>query len=215
MERKKPGLPPPQYTQQIINQPFVRGLADGSLSHEQVHALYRAGLALYRRVLQGAVPYRIKAWTSSTRPTSWAFAADGVAVEKALHESHLLQTKIRPAAMTPACTLYTSVLKAQSYAPVEVGSRRRSALLLGIPEGRRNNLYNACTDSAKPIQGLDRHLCRPRIQASTQRAIDICDELAQTASPQTRAAMTEIFVLCTKMEWLFWDSAWNLEKWKI
>ena len=27
--------------------------------------------------------------------------------------------------------------------------------------------------------------------------------------------MTDIFLRCTKMEWLFWDSAWYLESWKI
>lgn len=26
--------------------------------------------------------------------------------------------------------------------------------------------------------------------------------------------MTDIFLRCTKMEWLFWDSAWYLESWK-
>ena len=26
--------------------------------------------------------------------------------------------------------------------------------------------------------------------------------------------MTDIFLRCTKMEWLFWDSAWHLESWK-
>ena len=50
---------------------------------------------------------------------------------------------------------------------------------------------------------------------STSRAIDICDQLAATTTEVIRNKMTEAFVMATKMEWMFWDSAYNLEKWKI
>lgn len=52
-------------------------------------------------------------------------------------------------------------------------------------------------------------------EKATRKAIDICDALAELASDTVRKQMTDVFVLCSKMEWLFWDSAWRLEKWKI
>ena len=50
---------------------------------------------------------------------------------------------------------------------------------------------------------------------ATARAVGICDELAEAASEEIRQRMTDLFVRCTRMEWMFWESAWNLEKWKI
>ncbi len=51
--------------------------------------------------------------------------------------------------------------------------------------------------------------------ASTAEAVAICDSLAEAAGADTRRMMTDIFVRCTKMEWMFWDSAWRLEQWPI
>ncbi|MGL4667724.1 MAG: hypothetical protein ACRCWR_07320 [Saezia sp.] len=50
---------------------------------------------------------------------------------------------------------------------------------------------------------------------SVKQAIRICDELADTCTEEQRQAMTEVYVMCSKMEWLFWDSAWRMEEWKI
>ncbi len=50
---------------------------------------------------------------------------------------------------------------------------------------------------------------------STAKAIEICDQLAEETTAEIRTKMTEAFVMATKMEWMFWDSAYNLERWKI
>jgi thiaminase/transcriptional activator TenA len=51
--------------------------------------------------------------------------------------------------------------------------------------------------------------------ATVRQAIAICDEVAASCTEARRRAMTEAFVLCTKMEWMFWDSAWKLETWPV
>lgn len=50
---------------------------------------------------------------------------------------------------------------------------------------------------------------------SVSRAIEICDELAESCTESRQKEMLEAFVVCSKMEYLFWDSAHNLEQWKI
>ena len=55
----------------------------------------------------------------------------------------------------------------------------------------------------------------PAFAASAELAARICDELAAAAGGETRRRMTELFVRCTRMEWMFWESARNLENWKI
>ncbi len=74
---------------QIIDLPFVRGLADGSLSHERfMHYITQDSLYIgeYFRVLSHIAS---RLGTSTHAADFVAFAADGVAVEKALHESYI------------------------------------------------------------------------------------------------------------------------------
>ena len=49
----------------------------------------------------------------------------------------------------------------------------------------------------------------------TERLLSLCDEAAAGASRQLRDRMTEAFVMGVKLEWLFWNSAYEMEKWKI
>lgn len=55
----------------------------------------------------------------------------------------------------------------------------------------------------------------PSFAEAAALATRICDELADAAGEETRQRMTELFVRCTRMEWLFWESAWRLETWNI
>lgn len=50
---------------------------------------------------------------------------------------------------------------------------------------------------------------------STERAVEICDELAETAAEDVRERMTEAFLMAARMEWMFWESAYRMEQWKI
>ncbi len=48
-----------------------------------------------------------------------------------------------------------------------------------------------------------------------RNVIEICDRLAETATPAVRAEMLEAFVRAAKLEWMFWDSAWRRETWPV
>ena len=49
----------------------------------------------------------------------------------------------------------------------------------------------------------------------TSRLLKPHDTLADNSSDEIREEMTAIFKTCTRLEWMFWDSAYNLETWKI
>ncbi|MDE5730032.1 MAG: TenA family protein, partial [Alistipes sp.] len=142
------------------------------------------------------------------------FASDGIEVEKALHESFLCGDVPSPQEISPTCLLYTSVLQSQATAPVEVEAaavlpcfwvyQRVGEEILARQRGDGNPYMRWIATYADPAFG-----------ESTRRAIAICDALAARAGEEVRRRMTDIFVRCTKMEYLFWDSAWQLETWKI
>ncbi len=200
----------------ILELNFVRELMAGNLSRErflfyvQQDALYLAG---FGKALAGIAAKLDKAEHSRA---FLGFAGDCMAVERALHESYLgeegLPERLEP---TPTCLLYTSyILKELHDAPLEV------AMAAVLPcfwvykevgdhilarQNRDNNPYQAWIDTYGGVEFAD----------AVAKAIAICDEAAAACTPEQRRAMTRAYVLCTKMEWMFWDSAWKLEAWPV
>ncbi len=206
--------------EKILEHPFVGALADGTLSAERFRfyirqdALYLDGYA--RRLAHVAARLTKKEHTEAFLH----FALDGIEVERALHAQFLGGDLPSSAEISPACLLYTSLLDAQALAPVEVeaaavlpcfvvyqrvGETIHARLRSGAEEAIRKNPYRPWIET----------YADPAFVAAAERAARICDDLAAAAGEETRCSMTDIFVRCTRMEWLFWDSAWNLEKWKI
>jgi thiaminase/transcriptional activator TenA len=48
-----------------------------------------------------------------------------------------------------------------------------------------------------------------------RKVIAISDEVAGAASPTVRDGMMRAFVRASQLEWMFWDSAWRLERWPL
>lgn len=200
--------------EKILEHPFVRALADGTLSAERFRfylrqdALYLDGYA--RRLAHIAARLGRKEHTEAFL----RFAADGIAVERALHEQFLGGEHPAPEEISPACLLYTSVLESQATAPVEVEAA--AVLPCFVVYQRVGEAIHAQQQGTEnPYRQWIETYADPAFAASTAEATAICDALADAAGNATRRRMTDIFVRCTRMEWLFWESAWQLETWKI
>ena len=200
--------------EKILEPPFVRALADGTLSAERFRfylrqdALYLDGYA--RRLAHIAARRGRKEHTEAFL----RFAADGIAVERALHEQFLGGEHPASEEISPACLLYTSVLESQATAPVEVEAA--AVLPCFVVYQRVGEAIHAQQQGTEnPYRQWIETYADPAFAASTAEATAICDALADAAGDATRRRMTDIFVRCTRMEWLFWESAWQLETWKI
>lgn len=200
--------------EKILEHPFVRALADGTLSAERFRfylrqdALYLDGYA--RRLAHIAARLGRKEHTEAFL----RFAADGIAVERALHEQFLGGEHPAPEEISPACLLYTSVLESQATAPVEVEAA--AVLPCFVVYQRVGEAIHAQQQGTEnPYRQWIETYADPAFAASTAEATAICDALADAAGDATRRRMTDIFVRGTRMEWLFWESAWQLETWKI
>ncbi len=198
----------------ITQLPFVCELAAGTLPRDKFlfylrqDALY---LANYSRVL-ASIASRLP--ESHMAAAFLKFAADGVEVEKCLHESFLAEAGITTAAEpTPSCLSYMTLLGAQAMEPVEV---QAAAVLpcfkVYLEVGR--HIATTAAPGNPYAKWIDTY-ADTAFEASTRLALDICDSLAANASADMRRRMTEIYVLATKMEWKFWHSAYILEKWEI
>ncbi len=196
----------------ILQLPFVKELTEGTLSHERFIFYIRQDacyLENYSKVL-AHIASRLpqKQW----REDFLRFASEGIMVENALHASfaEITASDIQP---TPTCLLYNSYEAAKGLEQVEIEAAAILPcfwiyMLVGKEIHKHSNPDNPYA------RWIDTY-ADESFALSTARAIEICDELAANATEAVCHEMTEAFLMATKMEWMFWESAYNLEQWKI
>lgn len=199
---------------EIIKQPFIKGLMDGTLPYEkflfyiQQDALY---LAEYGRVLTG-IASKLK---DSRHIASFIhFAANSIVVENELHRSFVkeISADVKP---SPSCLLYTSYLmRLLANSPKEVICAGVLPCFWIYNEVGKYILANQTAGENRYQSWINTYEGEAFTQ-SVLEAISICDELADNCTEEQQEAMTEAFVMCSKFEWMFWDSAYFMEQWKI
>ena len=197
----------------ILCHPFVCELASGTLQTEKF-AFYIEQDALYIENYSRVLAHIASRLANKGHVEKFInFASDGIQVEKSMHQCFIGKDVDENTRMSPTCLLYTSLLSAQSMAPVQVEA---AAVLpcFWVYQRVGAHICKIASDNNPYQRWIDTY-ADPVFEKSTRQAIDICDSLADKADNSTVEAMTEIFKLCTKMEWMFWDSAYNFEKWKI
>lgn len=195
----------------ILRLPFITELANGSLDREIFERYIRQDslyIKEYSRVL-AHIASRLE--DVKEMEAFLRFAGDGVLVEKELHGMYVSEEAVE---MSPTCLFYTSFLKSLSMEPVEVEA---SAVLpcfwIYLAVGK--HILSIAKMEGNPYANWIRTYSDAGFDASTERAIAICDKLADGASRHVRRRMTDAYVMASRMEWVFWDAAYRNYKWKI
>jgi thiaminase/transcriptional activator TenA len=146
-------------------------------------------------------------------------AAGAIAVERSLHENYMAEFGVDPAAFaatepTPVCAHYVSFLVATAATadfPVTV-----SALLPCFWIYR--DIGHAIAGTAanpNPYAAWIATYSGEAFDEAVNRMIALTDRLAEAASEPVRARMREAFRLSTRLEWMFWDSAYREASWPL
>ena len=202
--------------EQIISMPFNQELAKGTLELEQFK-FYIAQDSLYLADFGRALSIiAARAHHTDHMLEFIRFAEGAVVVEKALHASYFKQFGVSegiPA--SPSCQLYTQyLLNKAALDQVEVAM---AAVLpcFWIYKRVGDHIFQNQTAQDNPYQEWINTYAGEEFGGIVERAIRICDEVAQSCSPSQREAMTEAYLMASKLEWMFWDSAYRLEEWPV
>lgn len=201
----------PIYTA-IISHPFNQELAAGTLErgkfgyYIQQDALYLAEFARALSVIAS------KAGQTEHLLRYIRFAEESILVERALHSQYFQQFGISGAGLekSPACFSYTNYLLATCFGqPYQVGM---AAVLpcFWIYRQVGNYIYQHHQRN-NPYQAWINTYAGEAFAAVVDDAIRITEEVAQQASPVVQGQMQEAFVYSSRLEWLFWESAYQLE----
>lgn len=200
--------------QAIIQHPFNEELAQGTLPREkfafyiQQDALYLADFARALAIMAGRAP-------DQEAMLQFVRFAEGVAVvERALHDTYFREFGIDlpMRQQAPACFAYTNFLLAtvscRSYA------EGMAALLpcFWIYREVGNDIYRRAALNNPYQKWIDTYAGH-EFSEWVDRAITLTDTVADHASEAHRNCMREAFVHSSRLEWMFWDSAYRLERW--
>ena len=208
-----------QLYRSILAMPFNQELAAGTLSRERF-VFYMLQDAHYLTVFGRAL-----AVTAARAPDNDALitfagsAREAVVVERALHEDFFRKFGISAAEAaatepSPTCSHYTSYLLATAHnAPYEVSV---AALLpcFWIYWEVGKHLYDIAAPD-NPYQAWIDTYADEEFAKGVRKVIAIADQVAEAAAPTTRTQMLEAFVRAAQLEWMFWDSAYRLERWRV
>lgn len=197
----------------ILRSPFNTELAAGTLDRDRFR-FYMFQDSLYLADFARALAVTGARANSSAHVLDYLrFAEGAIVVERALHESYFAEFGVpSDLVQSPTCSFYTNFLLATAahrsheeavaallpcfwiYREVGHAIRRQAAA---------DNLYRRWIDT---YAGED-------FSASVDHAIAITDEVAAVVGDAARERMRDAFITSSRLEWMFWDSAYRLERW--
>jgi thiaminase (transcriptional activator TenA) len=204
---------------EILNLPFNRELAAGTLSRERF-TFYMLQDAHYLTYFARAL-----AVTAARAPDNDALiqfagsAREAVLVERALHEGFFKDYGISAAQAaaaepSPTCAHYAHYLLALAYnAPYEVSVAALLPCFWIYWEVGKHLLKTAQPDNS--YQAWIDTYADEAFAEGVRKVIAIGDQMAGAGSPTIRDQMARAFVRASQLEWMFWDSAWRLERWPV
>jgi thiaminase/transcriptional activator TenA len=203
----------------ILELPFNRELAAGTLSRERF-TFYLLQDAYYLTYFARAL-----AVTAARAPDNDALiqfagsAREAVVVERALHEGFFKEygvpdAEAAAAEPSPTCAHYTHYLLGLAYnAPYEVSVGALLPCFWIYWEVGKHLLGIAAADN--PYRDWIDTYADEAFALGVRKVITIADQIADAASPTVRDQMSGAFLRASRLEWMFWDSAYRLERWPI
>ena len=199
----------------ILQMPFIKELAEGSLAKDKFQ-FYMAQDSLYLEhfgralALIGSRAYDIQDALAYIR-----FAEGAIVVENALHESYFKDFGVtEKGILQPACHHYTHFLK--STAALETVEVAMAATLpcFWIYEKVGDHILGNQRAKNNPYQRWIDTYGGDEFATAVQHAINICDKAAENTTPEIRNRMAEAFITATRMEYHFWEAAYEIKIWK-
>lgn len=205
--------------EKIRTHPFNEELAAGTLSQERFthyiiqDAHYLEGFGRALAIIAAKAP-------AADEIIRFAKAAEeAIVVERALHHSYFAAFGISPEAfaatpMSPACHHYVSFLMASAWGePYEVALAAVLPCFWIYAEVGRDILGRAA--SPNPFQAWIDTYAGEDFHTAVEGVVGAVDRAAQHASLTVLARMHAAYKASTRLEWMFWDSAYRLGAWEI
>jgi thiaminase/transcriptional activator TenA len=203
----------------ILQMRFIQELKQGSLSKEIFqHYIVQDGIYLgeFSRAL---AIISAKAPTADLQLQFARNASEAIAVERALHEEFFAEFNITSEVAlstqpSPTCLNYTNFLLATAYQysfPISVAAVL-PCFWIYLEVGK--HIYQQA-GKANPYQKWIDTYIDVEFESSVRKVMEVANSMADRVNVEEVTLMKRMFYRASQFEWMFWDSAYSLEKWKI
>ena len=203
--------------QAILKMPFIKELETGSLDR-QIFQHYMIQDSIYLGEFA-----RVLAIMSAKAPNAdvqLQFAdsvREAIIVERGLHENFFAEfgIELQDALATepsPTCLNYTNFLIATAYRYDFTITIAAVLPCFWIYLEVGKHIYQQANSQANPYQKWIDTYVDENFASSVNNVIQVADQEAQKASVKELIIMNKVFYRASQFEWMFWDSAYRLEK---
>jgi thiaminase/transcriptional activator TenA len=203
----------------IISHPFITELASGTLD-EAVFARYLLDDAHYLGGYASALAsLSARAEDPDGRVLLARSAAAAIEAERAMHRGYLLPRGVDPDAAdapepSPTCVGYVETLRATSVLkPLAVGVAAILPCFRVYAEVGAWIVDRSDPDPDHPYRGWIDTYADPAFAESVREAEAYTDRLAARATTSAQDAMLTAYQQATRFEYMFWDAAWQNDRW--
>ncbi|MBL3658825.1 thiaminase II [Fulvivirga sediminis] len=202
--------------QKIIEMPFIKELQNGTLPLEKFQ-FYMGQDSFYLENFARSLAV-IGARTESVDHALdfIRFAEGAIVVEKALHDSYFQEFGLTSRGkIEPTTHHYIHFLKSSSALDqVEVAM---AAVLpcFWIYQEVGNYIYKNQQAENNPYQKWIDTYAGDEFEGLVIKAKAICDSVADNCTEAQQQKMTEAFIAASRLEFMFWNSAYRLESWEV
>lgn len=200
--------------QKILNMPFIEELQAGTLPLEKFQFYMGQDSFYLENFARSLALIGARAQSVSHALDFIRFAEGAIVVEKALHDSYFKEFGLNQRGnIEPTTHHYINFLKSTSALDqVEVAM---AAVLpcFWIYQEVGDSIYKNQLSGENPYEKWIDTYAGKEFKELVIKAKNICDSVAENCSPQQQERMTQAFVEASKLEFMFWDSAYQLKTW--
>lgn len=199
----------------IKEHPFIIELMNGTLPND-IFQFYINQDALYLAEYKKTLALLGVKCTAMEETQFYLNSATGIIdVENALHQTFIKEMPFNDEP-SPTCELYNSYLaRIVNNKSLEEGLAAVLPCFTIYKEIGDYILENQTNKGNNPYQDWINTYGGEAFEASTNTAIEITNKHAVAVSEEGQQKMELAFEKASKLEWMFWDSAYNKEQWKI
>lgn len=200
----------------IIEMPFIEELQNGKLPLEKFQ-FYLAQDAFYlENFARSLALIGARSQDTSHVLAFIRFAEGAIVVEKALHDSYFKKYGLtQRGIIAPTTHHYIHFLKSTSALDqVEIAM---AAVLpcFWIYNEVGNYIYKNRIKAENPYQKWIDTYAGEEFEELVISAKEICDDVAENCTESQLEFMTQAFITASRLEFMFWDSAYQLKTWKL
>lgn len=203
----------------ILEQPFIRGLTDGSLDPEVFGHYVAQDIYYLRDYARALAVVGAKAPTLAETALFTRHAADVFDVEMALHNTLLPELGLDPAQLAeipvaPTTRAYTSYLIATVYSGTFADGLAAVLPCYWIYARVGEALLASGSTDARYQQWIDTY-GGDEFTATVAEVVALADRVGTTLNTADEAAAREHFTTTSRYEWMFFDAAYRRESWPV